>query len=151
MRLRVLTAAIVVLIACGATAPGADAALFYGGHVTGPERAKIGLVVTPKNRHTRRVHYVITGAIRVHCDRGTSKQRFRFDPGFGDGMVVNPPLHRFGVIFIEALGGRKQVTTRFEGRMTRHRAHGRIRIKTRHDHGHGKCDSGKRRWQATRD
>ncbi|MGH2973749.1 MAG: hypothetical protein ACRDLL_02630 [Solirubrobacterales bacterium] len=105
--------------------------------------------MTRKNHDTRRVHYVITGAIRLHCDRGTSKQRFRFDPGFGDGMVVSPQLHRFGVILSEGFGGRKRVVTRFEGRMTRHRAHGRIRIKTRHDHGHGKCDSGKRRWQAT--
>jgi hypothetical protein len=148
---KIVTTAVAAVIAVtlGWAATSAQAAHFYRGHVSGQERARIGLVVTPKNRDTRRLRYVITGAVRLRCDHGATKWHFRFDPFFGQGIVISPPSHRFGLDFAETFNGRTRVNTRMAGRITQHTAHGRLRIRL-HDPRHGACDSGKRHWHARR-
>ena len=105
----------------------------------------MSILVTRRDSETRRIRYLSTGAVKLHCQRGSTTWHLRADL-FAQGELIYPPLFRFGFSYGFS-NGRHDVNTRLAGRIGRHHAHGRIGI-TGQFPKHGTCKSGKRRWTA---
>jgi hypothetical protein len=152
--------AITVLAVLPALALPATAEAFwqYRGHVEGPGRTTIQLVVRHRHGHVKGLLTGETGRLRLACEHGRSTGRLNFgDAGFG---LPTPPGGRGGRgHFSESGSGgtiefgphgrnRDSFSYSIRGRIERSRARGMLHLKVNRHGRKGKCDSGLLRWHA---
>jgi hypothetical protein len=149
---------LVLVFALVALALPASAAAFwqYRGHVSGPGRTTIQLVVRHHHGHVKELLIGETGRLRLTCEHGRSTGRLNF--GEGLGLPAPPGGPGRGHFSESASGGtvafgphgrnRDSFSYSIRGRIERRRARGMLRLKVNRHGPKGKCDSGLRRWHA---
>jgi hypothetical protein len=127
----------------------AQADVMYRGHIRSAGHPGIQLVIGRSEGRPRWIHYVNTGQVALHCERGAVSQVLRF--GFqSSGIFISPSTGRFGYTLVTERSPRVVTRSRIVGRVGRHRARGALRMRIPRIGNHGACKSGRVRWWARR-